>query len=70
MNEIAQNRGDILSVGQYGKMIEVYMPEMVKCNPHKEHGEGDKFINTIDAITENSSSVGEAGLLCMVAALC
>lgn len=70
MNEIASRRGDTLSVGQYHKMIEVYMPEMVKCKPLKEHGEGNKFINQLNAITENSTSVGEAGMLCSLLALC
>ena len=70
MNEIASRRGDTLSVGQYHKMIDVVMPEMVKCNPLKEHGEGNAFINQLNAITENSTSVGEAGMLCILSALC
>lgn len=69
-NAIAQRRGDTKSVGTFEKMIEVYMPEMVKCKPLKEHGEGDKFINQLNAITENSTSVGEAGMLCILSALC
>lgn len=68
-NEVAQRRGDTEDVGTFKKMIEVVMPEMVKCKPMKEHGKGDKFINTLNTITENATSVGEAGMLCMLSAL-
>ena len=66
-NEVARRRGDTKNVGTFEKMIEVLMPEMVKCNPHKEHGDG--FHRTLNTITENSSSAGEAGLLCMAYAM-
>lgn len=68
---IATRRGDtesVDSIGKFGdekKYIEVLMPEMVKRNPNKEHGEGDEFMNTINSIIDNSESVMEAGLLTM-----
>ena len=68
MNETARRRGDTESVGRYGKMIEVLIPECVKRNPQKEHGDGDPFINTLNAITEGASSPMEAGLLAIIAA--
>lgn len=66
-NRIASNRGDTNDVGKFGEgyNIEVFIPEAVKCNPQKEHGDGDPFLNSLDSITESSSSVGEAGLLGM-----
>lgn len=67
-NAIAQRRGDTDSVGRYGKMIEVLIPECVKRNPKKEHGDGDPFLNTLNAITDNASSPMEAGLLAIMAA--
>lgn len=68
-NAIAQGRGDTKDVGRFEKMIDVVMPSMVKVKPKRQHGNGDKFINTLNAITENAESAGEAGLLCMIAAL-
>ena len=65
--ETATRRGDTESIDRIGKScnIEVLIPEVVKCNPQKEHGEGDPFINTINGITENASSSIEAGLMAM-----
>ncbi len=68
MNETARHRGDTKSVGRYGKMIEVLIPECVRRNPQKEHGEGDPFLNTLHAITEAADSPMEAGLLAIMAA--
>ena len=39
------------------------MPEMVKRNPQKEHGDGDTFINSLENMINNTSSSMEAGLL-------
>lgn len=68
MNAIAQRRGDTKSVGRYGKMIKVLIPECVKRNPLREHGDGDPFINLLNDITDNASSPMEAGLLAIIAA--
>ena len=64
--QTALNRGDTESVDRIGiKNIEVKLPKMVKRKPQKEHGEGDPFINSINDITENSSSAFESGLMTM-----
>ena len=65
--ETAIKRGDTESIDSIGEYynIEVLIPEAVKCNPQKEHGEGDPFINKINDITKNASSSTEAGLMAM-----
>ena len=45
------------------------MPEMVKLNPKKDHGEGNAFFNNIEDIIQNSSDVNEAALLSMTLTL-
>lgn len=45
--------------------IEVLLPEMVKRNPQKEHGDGDSFLNSLEGSIESSESTAEAGLLCI-----
>lgn len=66
-NEVARRRGDTNDVGKFEKMIEVLMPECVKVKPRKQHGDGDPFINKLNAICESSSSAFEAGLMVMAA---
>lgn len=66
-NEVAQGRGDTKDVGTFEKMIEVLMPECVKVKPRKQHGDGDPFINKLNAFCESSSSAFEAGLMAMTA---
>lgn len=63
--QIALNRGDTDSVEGLGdgKDIEVFMSEMVKRNPQKEHGEGDSFMNSLETMIHGTSSSAEAGLL-------
>jgi len=69
--EIATNRGDDKSIPGIGVywVIDVLMPEAVRCNPQSEHGEGDPFLNQIYGLTEESSSPVETALLVMSAAL-
>ncbi len=43
--------------------IEVLMPEVVKCDPQKEHGEGNPLHNMFESISETSKDATEAGLL-------
>lgn len=64
---IAANRGDTESIEGMGKhaKIEVLLPEMVKRNPQKEHGDGDSFLNSLEGSIESSESTAEAGLLCI-----
>lgn len=67
-NRIAAARGDTESIGEYGKMIEVHLPDCVRLNPKKEHGKGEPFHNMLEEITEKCDSPMEAGLLTIVAA--
>lgn len=63
----AARRGDTEYVDRIGKheYIEVLMPEMVKVNPNKQHGKGNKFINDMEDLISGSHDTFEAGLLCM-----
>lgn len=66
-NRIAEARGDTESVGKFGKHcnIKVYMPEMVRCHPQVEHGDGNPFLNSLESLIQVSSSQAEAGILVM-----
>lgn len=64
-NRIASSRGDTNDVGRFDKVcnIEVLIPEAVRCKPSEEHGDGDPFINSLNTISEITSSANEAGLV-------
>ena len=70
---VAANRGDTESIDRIGLYdnIEVLMPNMVKRNPCREHGDGDGFLNFLETMIEGTDSSVEAGLLavamCMAA---
>lgn len=64
-NSVAAGRGDTKDVGKFKEMIIVYMPEIVRVNPKKQHGDGDEFINSIESLIRGSDSAAEAGLLAM-----
>lgn len=69
--ETALARGDTEYVSQIENSeenIEVYMPEMVKVNPETQHGNGCEFMNHTEELIRASSTTGEAGILCMLAA--
>lgn len=67
-NKVAAARGDTKNIGTFGDInIQVYMPEMVRCNPQMEHGDGCPFMNSLESMIQGSESVMEAGLLAMVA---
>lgn len=66
-NKVAERRGDTNDVGKFEKMIEVLIPEAVTIRPEAEHGEGDPFINKINAITEAAPDSTTAGLLAIMA---
>ena len=66
-NKVAERRGDTNNVGKFKKMIEVFIPEAVTIRPEAEHGEGDPFINKINAITEAAPDSTTAGLLAIMA---
>lgn len=70
--KVASNRGDTKSIEGMGDhdIIEVLMPEMVKRNPQKEHGDGDGFLNSLEKMINGTESSMEAGLcavaMCMI----
>lgn len=45
------------------------MPELVRCNPEQDHGDGNELLKTFESVIEGSDSSGEAGLLCMALSL-
>lgn len=67
-NRIAMNRGDTESVGKFHKMIDVLIPEAVKVQPSKQHGNGDPFMNSLENMIEKTDSSFEAGLLAIMMA--
>lgn len=64
-NAVAAGRGDTNDVGRFNELIIVYMPELVKVKPKKQHGEGNKFLNDVEDIISGSGDALTAGLLCM-----
>lgn len=68
---VAMRRGDTRDVDRIGQRewIDVMMPEMVKVNPNRQHGNGDAFQNDMENLIEHSDSAFEAGLLCMLRAM-
>lgn len=62
---IALGRGDTESIRRFEPSITVFMPELVKVNPNKQHGNGNKVINAFEKITSASPDSFTAGLLCM-----
>ena len=69
--QVALNRGDTDSVKKIGEFsnIEVLMPEMVRRNPEREHGDGDPFINSLESMIEKTESSTEAAFLAMIMSL-
>lgn len=67
-NRIAQARGDTLDVGKFRADITVFLPELVKVNPQKQHGDGDPLSRKFDEITMAAPDPLSAGLLCMAVA--
>lgn len=67
---IAIARGDTDSVSyiKTKKPIRVFDEKFVTRNPQAEHGNGNEFLSSLEAITEASSSASEAGLLVMALA--
>jgi len=67
----ALKRGDTESIDMIGRYcdIEVLIPEMIKCNPQLEHGEGSEFINSLEKMINVANSVEEAELLVIAKAL-
>lgn len=65
--QVAEQRGDTENIETIEKHadIEVLMPQMVKRNPQKDHGNGDPFINSMETLISNSNSVEESQILCL-----
>ncbi len=63
---IAERRGDdqaIPFIKESHDTFDILIPEAVRLNPHKEHGEGDPFINKLEGMIEQSPNSMVAGLL-------
>ena len=62
--QVAARRGDTDYIAGLGKNIDikVYMPEIIRCNPQAEHGEGSPLLNSFEALVQSSNSSLEAGL--------
>lgn len=67
---VAEARGDTESIASMGEYcnIEVLMPELVKVDPNKQHGEGCEYLNECEELIRASGSIGEAGILCLIKA--
>ena len=63
--EVAAARGDTNSFENIrnGPVIEVLIPEAVRCSPNKEAGDGCSLMNQIESVIEGTESSGEAGIL-------
>lgn len=64
-NKVAARRGDTNDVGKFKETIIVHMPEIVKVKPQKQHGNGNKFLNDVEDVINETSDAFTAGLLCM-----
>lgn len=54
---IATARGDTHDLPRLGETwIEVLIPEAVRCHPEREHGDGDPFLNRLEAMMEIADS--------------
>jgi len=61
---VAERRGDTKDIDGMGNhyIIEVIMPEAVKCNPLEDHGDGDPFLNKLNEATEHTPDLMTAAL--------
>jgi hypothetical protein len=70
--DTAKRRGDTIDAARLEKgnfdKFEIFLPKCLKLDPQKEHGDGDPFINKVDAITEAAGHAGVAGMLVLAAA--
>lgn len=65
---IAERRGDDMAI-PYIKdshdTFDILIPEAIRLNPDKEHGQGDSFINKLETMIEGSPSTEVAGFMVM-----
>lgn len=68
---IALRRGDDKSISYIkdSTTFDILIPEAIRLNPQKEHGQGDPFINKIEGLIEISPCKEIAGLLLMTETL-
>lgn len=62
---IALNRGDdkaVPFINESHERFEILIPEAIRLNPNKEHGNGDPFINKLEGLIEKSPTKEVAGL--------
>ncbi len=65
---IAEHRGDdkaISFIKEYHETFDILIPEAIRLNLVKEHGEGDPFINKLEDMIESSPNAMVAGLMVM-----
>ncbi len=63
---IALNRGDdkaIEFINESHRDFDILIPEAIRLNPNKEHGNGDPFINKLEGMIDHSPSLEAAGLM-------
>jgi hypothetical protein len=65
-NETASGRGDTNSVNENPvDNIKILIPEAVKCNPQKQHGNGCGFTSSLESMISGSKNKAESGLMVM-----
>lgn len=62
-NLTAAARGDTNDLGKFEEKITVYMPELVKRDPEKEHGDGNPLLNMFEEVIEKSADINDAAML-------
>ena len=68
---VAARRGDTNSFQSIlsGPVIEVLIPDAVKCNPAKEAGKGNPFMGQVEAMIDGSASANDAAVMAIAMAL-
>lgn len=69
--DIAKKRGDTNSFEHIKntEKIKIFDSKFVTRNPKQEHDNGDKFLNIVESIIEDSKDASEAGLFAMALAI-
>jgi len=63
--DIATRRGDdkSLPIKPHGPAWEILLPEAIQVKPSVQHGDGDGFLNTLDALTMDTGGAPVVGLV-------
>lgn len=69
--EIATERGDdkSLPITPHGPEWEILIPEAIQLCPAEQHGDGDPFLNSLNAITQATGGAPVGGLMAMALAV-